>query len=65
MNTFVSNFEYEVDLYRDANKSFVLQAEYYQLNERYSIGKYPKELPICVAATGRNLVKTDRYLRFL
>ena len=65
MSSFVTNFEYEIDLYRDANKSFVLQAEYFQLNKRYSIGNYPMELPICVVAAGRNLVKTDRYLRFL
>ena len=41
------------------------QVEYYQLNERYSIGKYEKELPICLVATGRNFLSNDLYLKFL
>ena len=35
------------------------------MNERYSIGDYEEELPVCVVAPGRNLVSNDLYLKFL
>ena len=43
----------------------VQQVEYYQLNKRYSIGQYEKELPICLIAPGRDIVSKHVYLRFL
>ena len=38
-----------------------LQAEYYQLDQKYNFSSYPTELPICVVAPGRNLVDRKIY----
>jgi glycosyltransferase involved in cell wall biosynthesis len=35
-----------------------LEAEFYYYDNLYDIGKYDKELPLCVVATGKNNAKT-------
>ena len=64
-NMFKRNFDYAIDLHKNGNSEFVQQVQYYQMNERYSIGNYEKELPICIVAPGRNLVSHDFELKFL
>ena len=56
--------DYSVTLYKNPTQ-LMLRSEYYQLDQRYSISKYSKELPICVIATGRNVVRNRKYLKFL
>ena len=55
-----------VDLYLRPDNPLLLSLEYYQLNVRYGIGKFKKELPICVIVPGYNLLREEEvYLKFL
>ena len=62
---FETSTDYATDLFKRDHKTFVQQVEYYQLNERYSIGQYEKELPICIIAPERNIVSKNVHMRFL
>ena len=53
--TQLANFGYK--LYTNPNSSKHLQAEYHYFHNKYKIGYKCKELPICIVAAGKNLLK--------
>ena len=61
----LNHLDFGAELYKNWDKKLTLQSEYYQLNKRYGIDQYKKELPICITATGRNLLRNDMLGKFL
>ena len=59
------NLKYALDFFKNSNQSLTLKGEYYQLDKKYNLNQYKTELPICVVAPGRNLLKNLMYLQFL
>ena len=52
-------------MFKNSDQSLALKGEYYQLDKRYNLNRYTTELPICVVAPGRNLLKNLMHLQFL
>ena len=65
LGRFRREFDFAIHLHRNPDNLRSLQVEYFMLNSQYAIDKYSKELPICVVAPGRNLLKDQLYLRFI
>ena len=59
---FRDNIKKAHNLFRNPDNELALQLEYQELNAKYSIDKYTRELPICIVAPGRNFLKTGMYV---